>query len=154
MNISEIQAKLPHRYPFLLVDRVVEIVPGESIHAIKNVTVNEPHFQGHFPQAPIMPGVLLVEALAQAAGLLALAVHPEASGEVFYLTGLDGFRFRRPVVPGDVVHLKVRKLAAKRGVWKFEAVCEVDGVRVVEGEVTAAMSRRATPAPEPLDVPG
>jgi 3-hydroxyacyl-[acyl-carrier-protein] dehydratase len=142
MNVVEIQAKLPHRYPFLLVDRVVEIVPGESIHAIKNVTANEPHFQGHFPQSPIMPGVLLVEAVAQAAGLLALAAPPAASGEVFYLTGLDGFRFRKVVVPGDVVHIHVTKTAAKRGVWKFATRCEVDGRLVVEGELTAAMSNR------------
>lgn len=141
MKTAEIQALLPHRYPFLLVDRVVELEPGVRIHALKNVTVNEPQFQGHFPQAPIFPGVYVVEALAQAAGLLALAAHPEAAGGLFYLTGLDGFRFRRPVVPGDALQLHVRKSAEKRGVWKFEAWAEVDGKRVVEGELTAAMGR-------------
>lgn len=143
MNITEIQALLPHRYPFLLVDRVVALDPGVSIHAVKNVTFNEPQFQGHFPRSPIMPGVMLVEAAAQAAGLLALAAHPEAGGEVFFLTGLDGFRFRKPVVPGDVVHIHVEKSAAKRGVWKFAVRCEVDGKRVVEGELTAAMANRS-----------
>ncbi len=142
MTLAEIQALLPHRYPFLMVDKVVEIDPGVSIHAIKNVTFNEPQFQGHFPKSPIMPGVLLVEAAAQAAGLLALAAHPEAGGDVFFLTGLDGFRFRRPVVPGDVVHIHVSKTASKRGVWKFSARCEVEGKLVVEGEITAAMAAR------------
>jgi len=141
MKIDEIHALLPHRYPFLLVDRVLELDPGLRIHALKNVTANEPQFQGHFPQTPIFPGVYLVEALAQAAGLLALAAHPEAAGNVFYLTGLDGFRFRRPVVPGDAVHLYVEKSAERRGVWKFAAWAEVDGKRVVEGELTAAMGR-------------
>ena len=140
MNIPEIHAMLPHRYPFLLVDRVVEITPGERIHAIKNVTANEPHFQGHFPTFPIMPGVLLVEALAQAAGILFIAAKPETGGQTFYLAGLDGFRFRRPVIPGDVVHLHVERTANKRSLWKFAARAEVDGKLVVEGEILATMA--------------
>lgn len=140
MNIQDVLALLPHRFPFLLVDRVLTVEPGERIHAVKNVTVNEPQFQGHFPRAPIMPGVLLVEAMAQAAGILALAANPGVAADMFFLTGLDGFRFRKPVIPGDVVHIHVEKLAARRGVWKFHAWCEVEGRRVVEGEITAAMA--------------
>lgn len=140
MNVQEIMALLPHRYPFLLLDRIEECVPGERVVALKNVSANEPQFQGHFPQQMVFPGVLLVEAVAQACGVLALAANPDRAGGVFYLTGLDGFRFRRPVVPGDQVRIRVEKTAEKRGIWKFAAVAEVDGRRVAEGEVTAAMA--------------
>lgn len=140
MNVQEIMELLPHRYPFLLLDRIEECVPGERLVALKNVTVNEPQFQGHFPQRLVFPGVLLVEAIAQACGVLALSEQRERAGGVFYLAGLDGFRFRRPVIPGDQVRIRVEKLAVRRGVWKFSAVAEVDGHRVAEGEVTATMA--------------
>lgn len=140
MNVQEIMALLPHRYPFLLLDRVVECVPGEHIVALKNVTANEPQFQGHFPQQMVFPGVLIVEAMAQAAGVLALTAHREKAGGVFYLTGVDGFRFRRPVVPGDQLVIRVQRTAMKRLVWKFAATATVDGKVVAEGEVTAAMA--------------
>ena len=140
MNLPEIMAMLPHRYPFLLVDRVIEIVPGERILALKNVTANEPQFQGHFPSLAIMPGVLLVEAIAQCAGILAISAHPEMKGHLFYLTGLDGFRFRKPVIPGDSVRIHVERIAVRRSLWQFEARAEVDGKRVVDGKVLGTMA--------------
>ena len=129
MDIRAVLAQLPHRYPFLLVDRVVECVPGERIEAIKNVTVNEPFFPGHFPGNPVMPGVIILEALAQAAGILAFktaGVVPDESSR-FYFVGIDNARFRKPVVPGDRLVLKATLERAIRGIWKFETVAEVDG---------------------------
>ena len=120
---------LPHRYPFLLVDRVIECVPGKRIEAVKNVTVNEPFFPGHFPGNPVMPGVIILEALAQAAGILAFktaGVVPDENSR-FYFVGIDKARFRRPVVPGDRLILKATFERAMRGIWKFETVAEVDG---------------------------
>lgn len=142
MNITEIMGILPHRYPFLMLDRVIECDPGLRVVAQKNVSVNEPQFQGHFPGAPIFPGVLLVEAIAQACGIVAASANPEIGGKVIYLAGLDGFRFRKPVVPGDVIRITVEKLAEKRGIWKFSALAEVDGKRVAEGEVMATVADR------------
>ena len=135
MDIQAILAQLPHRYPFLLVDRVIECVPGKRIHAIKNVTVNEPFFPGHFPGRPTMPGVMILEALAQAAGILAFktaGVVPDENSR-FYFVGIDGARFRRPVVPGDQLSLKATFDRAMRGIWKFTTVAEVEG-----GEVCSA----------------
>ena len=129
MDIQAILAQLPHRYPFLLVDRVIECVPGKRIHAIKNVTVNEPYFPGHFPGRPTMPGVMILEALAQAAGILAFktaGVVPDDKSR-FYFVGIDGARFRRPVVPGDQLALKATFDRAMRGIWKFTTVAEVEG---------------------------
>ena len=129
MDIQAILAQLPHRYPFLLVDRVIECVPGKRIHAIKNVTVNEPYFPGHFPGRPTMPGVMILEALAQAAGILAFktaGVVPDDKSR-FYFVGIDGARFRRPVVPGDQLALKATFDRAMRGIWKFTTVAEVGG---------------------------
>ena len=140
MDIQEVMAQLPHRYPFLLVDRVIECVPGKRIHAIKNVTVNEPYFPGHFPHRPVMPGVMILEALAQAAGILAFktaGVVPDENSR-FYFVGIDGARFRRPVVPGDQLALKATLERTMRGIWKFSTVAEVAGSEVVSATMMVA----------------
>ncbi len=140
MDIQAVLAQLPHRYPFLLVDRVVECVPGKRIHAYKNVTVNEPFFPGHFPGRPTMPGVMILEALAQAAGILAFktaGVVPDDKSR-FYFVGIDGARFRRPVVPGDQLVLKATFDRAMRGIWKFSTVAEVDGQEVASATMMVA----------------
>ena len=140
MDIQAILAQLPHRYPFLLVDRVIECVPGKRIHAIKNVTVNEPFFPGHFPGRPTMPGVMILEALAQAAGILAFktaGVVPDDKSR-FYFVGIDGARFRKPVVPGDQLALKATFDRAMRGIWKFTTVAEVAGDEVASATMMVA----------------
>lgn len=121
MDIKEIQEYLPHRYPFLLVDRVVELNLGESITAIKNVSINEPFFQGHFPQVSVMPGVLIVEAMAQAAAILGFKTLDKtpADGSIYLFVGADNVRFKRQVVPGDQLVLKVEYVSDRRGIWKF-----------------------------------
>ena len=136
-DIQQIQKLLPHRYPFLLVDRVVEFVKGERILAFKNVSFNEPYFTGHFPQKPIMPGVLILEALAQAAGILAfgtLDVQAE-DDSVYYLVGVDGARFKRPVEPGDQLMLDVRLSRHMRNIYKFQAVARVGEEMAAEAEL-------------------
>jgi 3-hydroxyacyl-[acyl-carrier-protein] dehydratase len=137
MYIEEIKSLLPHRYPFLLVDRVLEIIPGESLTAIKNISVNEPQFPGHFPQQPIMPGVLMVEAMAQAAGILAFKTDNIVPGEdsTYYLAGVDKTRFKRPVVPGDQLRMEIRLLKSKRGVWVFEGKAYVQDQLAVSTEL-------------------
>ncbi|MCW8963494.1 MAG: 3-hydroxyacyl-ACP dehydratase FabZ [Gammaproteobacteria bacterium] len=137
MYIEEIKSLLPHRYPFLLVDRVLEIIPGESLTAIKNITVNEPQFPGHFPQQPIMPGVLMVEAMAQAAGILAFKTDNIVPGEdsTYYLAGVDKTRFKRPVVPGDQLRMEIKLLKSKRGIWVFEGKAYVDDQLAVTTEL-------------------
>lgn len=140
MDVNEIRKYLPHRYPFLLVDRVIELVPGESIVAIKNVTVNEPFFNGHFPDQPVMPGVLLVEAMAQAAGVLGFKTMnktPE-DGSIYYFVGADDLRFKRPVVPGDQVKLEASVLSERRGIWKFAVKASVDGQLVCSATILCA----------------
>jgi len=140
MNIKEILDHLPHRYPFLLVDRVLAIEPGKSIHAYKNISINEEFFVGHFPHHPVMPGVLIMEALAQAAGILSfktMGSKPDADS-VFYFVGIDNARFKRPVVPGDQLHLHVNIARQKRGIWKYEAVARVDGETAAEAELMCA----------------
>ena len=140
MEIHDILKHLPHRYPFLLVDRVLSVEAGKSIHAYKNVSINEPFFQGHFPHYKVMPGVLIIEALAQAAGILAfrtLGEMPEAHS-VFYFVGIDGARFKKPVTAGDQLHLHVEVLRQLRGVWKFKAVARVDGELAAEAELMCA----------------
>ena len=140
MEIHDILKHLPHRYPFLLVDRVLSVEAGKSIHAYKNVSINEPFFQGHFPYYKVMPGVLIMEALAQAAGILAfrtLGEMPEAHS-VFYFVGIDGARFKKPVTAGDQLHLHVEVLRQLRGVWKFKAVARVDGALAAEAELMCA----------------
>jgi len=140
MDIQAVLAQLPHRYPFLLVDRVIECIPGERIHAIKNVTVNEPFFDGHFPGRPVMPGVMILEALAQVAGILAFktaGVVPDDKS-LFYFVGIDDARFRRPVVPGDQLVLKATLERAIRGIWKFGTVAEVDGKEAASAKMMVA----------------
>jgi len=143
LDIHEIQEFLPHRYPFLMVDRVVECEPGKRLLAIKNVTYNEPFFQGHFPHQAIMPGVLIMEALAQATGLLASkSVSDELGrGVTYYLVGLDKARFKRPVVPGDQLQLEVIYLKDKRNIWSFSCRAEVDGEFVASANIMCAASR-------------
>jgi 3-hydroxyacyl-[acyl-carrier-protein] dehydratase len=143
MDIQQILKQLPHRYPFLLVDRVLEIDKGKTIKALKNVTINEPFFQGHFPNRPVMPGVLMIEALAQAAALLsfdALDTSP-SDDTVYYFAGIDGVRFKQPVGPGDQLILLVELLRMKAGIFKFKARAEVDGNLAVEAELTCALRK-------------
>jgi 3-hydroxyacyl-[acyl-carrier-protein] dehydratase len=145
MDINAVLQQLPHRYPFLLVDRVIACVPGESIEAVKNVTFNEPYFPGHFPHRPVMPGVMILEAMAQAAGILAFktaGVVPDESTR-FYFVGIDQARFRKPVEPGDRLVLKARLERAIRGIWKFSTVAEVDGQLVASATMMVAPEVRA-----------
>lgn len=140
MDIHEILEHLPHRYPFLLVDRVLEVEPGKSIHAYKNITMNEPYFVGHFPHHPVMPGVLIMEALAQAAGILSfktMDTKPDANS-VFYFVGIDECRFKKPVMPGDQLHLHVQIARQMRGIWKYIAEARVDGQVVAEAKLMCA----------------
>lgn len=140
MDIHEILEHLPHRYPFLLVDRVLEVVPGKSIHAYKNITMNEPYFVGHFPHHPVMPGVLIMEALAQAAGILSFKTmdsKPDADS-VFYFVGIDECRFKKPVSPGDQLHLHIEIARQMRGIWKYKAEARVDGQVVAEATLMCA----------------
>jgi 3-hydroxyacyl-[acyl-carrier-protein] dehydratase len=139
LDILQIQDFLPHRYPFLLVDKVVECEPGVRLLGVKNVTYNEPFFQGHFPQKPIMPGVLILEALAQATGLLASeTAGDELVGMIYYLVGIDKVKFKRPVVPGDQLMLEVRFVKSKRNIWAFDCRAEVDGEFVASAEIRCA----------------
>jgi len=145
MDINAVLKQLPHRYPFLLVDRVTECVPGERIVAIKNVTVNEPFFPGHFPYRPVMPGVMILEALAQAAGILAFktaGVVPDEETR-FYFVGIDEARFRKPVEPGDQLVLKATLERAIRGIWKFSTAAEVDGEVVASAKMMVAPEVRS-----------
>jgi len=144
LDVEAIQRLIPHRPPFLLVDRVVTLEPGRRILAWKSVTINEPFFQGHFPGAPVMPGVLILEALAQAAAVLAVRSIPEeeARSKLTYLMAIDGARFRKPVVPGDRLELAVEILKRKGPVWKQQAVASVDGKRVAECELMAMLADR------------
>jgi len=145
MDIHKILKQLPHRYPFLLVDRVLALDKGRTIQALKNVTINEPFFEGHFPHRPVMPGVLMLEALAQAAALLAFDALDSAPNDqmVYYFAGIDGARFKRPVEPGDQLLLNVELLRMKAGIFKFKANACVGNETVVEAELTCAM--RAIP---------
>ncbi len=141
MEIHEILRYLPHRYPFLLIDRVLACTPGKSLAALKNVTINEPFFQGHFPHHPVMPGVLIMEALAQATGILAFCTNDTRPDEnsLYYFVGIDKARFRHPVHPGDQLRLEVELLRATRGVWKFSALAKVDGRLVSNAELMCAV---------------
>lgn len=145
LDILQIQNLLPHRYPFLLVDRVIKLVAGESITAIKNVTTNEPFFQGHFPGHPIMPGVLIIEAMAQAGGLLyyrsSEGIEP---GQLFYLVAVDEARFRRPVYPGDQLQMDVRVARKRRSMWRFDCSASVDGKQAVSAVIMCAPGEKST----------
>ncbi|MFO7494634.1 MAG: 3-hydroxyacyl-ACP dehydratase FabZ [Desulfobacterales bacterium] len=142
--IQKIMAYLPHRYPFLLVDRVLEIVPREFIVALKNVTINEPFFQGHFPGNPIMPGVLIVEALAQAGGILAYeSLPPERRGQEVYFMGFNNVKFRKPVVPGDQLIFRVNFLRQRGNAFKMAGRAEVAETLVAEAECLASFGEKA-----------
>ncbi len=142
LKLEEIQRILPHRYPFLLVDRIIALEPGKRIVGLKNVSINEPFFQGHFPGRPIMPGVLIVESLAQVGGILALLATPENMGNPsVYLMGLDKVRFRQPVVPGDQLRLEVETLRSGKKFWKMHGKAFVDDTLVMEGEMMAAVGK-------------
>ena len=135
MDIQKIQSLLPHRYPFLLIDRVIESEPGKRLVAIKNVTINAPFFQGHFPTKPVMPGVLLIEAMAQATGLLAMESADVPKEAIYYLVGVDKARFKQPVVPGDQLVFEVEVLKHRRDIWVFAAEAKVDGNMVASAEI-------------------
>ena len=142
LEVREIMDRIPHRYPFLLVDRVIELVPGQRIVAIKNVTMNEPFFQGHFPGAPVMPGVLIIEALAQAGAVLLLSDIPDRASKLVYFTGIDEARFRRPVVPGDQVRLTMDVVKLRSRTCKMRGKAEVDGELAAEAEIMSALVDR------------
>jgi 3-hydroxyacyl-[acyl-carrier-protein] dehydratase len=145
VDIHEILKYLPHRYPFLLVDRVLSCEPGKGITALKNVTINEPFFNGHFPNYPVMPGVLVIEALAQAAGILTLksvSAKPDQDS-IFYFVGIDAARFKRPVQPGDQLILKATILRERIGIWKYSAKAEVDGRVAAEAELMCTMRSKS-----------
>jgi len=138
LDVEHIKRLIPHRYPFLLLDRLTEIVVGESAVGIKNVTANEPFFLGHFPAQPIMPGVLIIESLAQTAGaLVAYSLGDEDQGKLVYFMSVEGARFRKPVVPGDTIKLHVEKKQKRGNVWKFGGIAKVDGIVVAESTFTA-----------------
>ena len=142
LDVKQIQKLLPHRYPFLLVDRVVELEPNKRVVGVKCVTANEPFFAGHFPGHPVMPGVLILEALAQASALMSLTTMPEEqrAGKVIYFMAIDGARFRKPVVPGDVLELHCEMLKNKGSIIKVKGEAKVDGQVVAEGEFMAMMA--------------
>jgi len=144
IEIHEILGYLPHRYPFLLVDRVLELEEGKRVLAVKNVTMNEPFFQGHFPNNPVMPGVLIIEAMAQAAAVLSfktMDTKPDADS-VVYFAGIDAVRFKRPVVPGDQLMMEVHIVRNMRNIWKYQGVAKVDGEVAAEAELMCALKSR------------
>ncbi|WP_447980690.1 3-hydroxyacyl-ACP dehydratase FabZ [Candidatus Nitrospira bockiana] len=140
MDINDIRATLPHRYPFLLVDRIQELEVGRRIIGLKNVTINEPFFQGHFPGRPIMPGVLIIEAMAQVGGVLAFKSAPPKGNPVVYLTGVDKAKFRKPVVPGDQLRFEIEVLKQRPPFWKMQAKAYVEDHLVCEAEMTAMVT--------------
>ena len=143
MDILEIMSILPHRYPFLLIDRVIEMEPRKRVVAIKNVTINEPHFVGHFPDYPIMPGVLTIEAMAQAGGTLLLTEIPDRGDKLMVFTGIEEAKFRRPVLPGDQLRIEVTVLHWRSRAVKMHGVCTVDGKVVADAKITCQLVPRA-----------
>lgn len=145
IDVEEIRQYLPHRYPFLLVDRVISFDPGKEITAVKCVTVNEPFFQGHFPSHPVMPGVLILEAMAQAAAILSFKTHEQKVDDdsIYYLVGIDGARFKRPVVPGDRLILKAQLERFVKGIWKYACRAEVDDQLCAEATILAMRRGRS-----------
>jgi 3-hydroxyacyl-[acyl-carrier-protein] dehydratase len=140
LDILRIQEMIPHRYPFLMIDRVVDIIPNESAVGIKNVTINEPHFAGHFPQRPVMPGVLIIEAMAQTAAVLVVqTLGRQAEGKLVYFMSVDDARFRKPVVPGDTLYVHVSKQRNRGSVWKFVGEAKVGGKLVAEATYSAML---------------
>jgi 3-hydroxyacyl-[acyl-carrier-protein] dehydratase len=143
LDINEIMKILPHRFPFLMVDRIVEMDPGKKIVGIKNVTINEPFFPGHFPGQPVMPGVLIIEAMAQVAGILGILTYDENDRDkITFFTGIDNAKFRRPVVPGDQLRLELEAITCKRGIWFFKGKAYVDGKLVTEADLKATFADR------------
>jgi 3-hydroxyacyl-[acyl-carrier-protein] dehydratase len=143
VDIARIMQAIPHRYPFLLIDRVVNLVTNESAVGIKNVSVNENFFQGHFPGHPVMPGVLIIESMAQTAAVLVVeTLGTDAQGRVVYFMSIESAKFRRPVVPGDQLHIHIQKERSRGNVWKFRAVARVDGVSVAEATYAAMIMDR------------
>ena len=140
LDIMRLLELLPHRYPFLMVDRIVDILDDESCIGIKNVTINEPHFAGHFPERPIMPGVLLIEGMAQTAGAVCILRFASGQPKLVYFMTIDKCKFRKPVVPGDVVHYHVRKIRNRKTIWKYAAEARVDGALVAEAEISAMIA--------------
>jgi len=140
LDVNEIMKLLPHRYPFLLVDRVVEIEPGKKIVGLKNVTMNEPFFPGHFPGHPVMPGVLIVEAMAQTAAILVYRSSEENKDKITYFVGIDNTKFRKPVVPGDQLRLELEVIGCRRGIYTFSGKAYVDGKLVTESELRATFA--------------
>lgn len=138
IDVTEIMKMIPHRYPFLLVDRILELVPAESAIGLKNITMNEPQFMGHFPEVPVMPGVLIVEAMAQTAAIVVVkAMESETAGKLVYFMSIEDARFRKPVGPGDAMHIHVQKVQARKNVWKFKGEAKVDGNLCAEATFTA-----------------
>jgi 3-hydroxyacyl-[acyl-carrier-protein] dehydratase len=138
ISIERIMEMIPHRYPFLMIDRIIDLELGEFAIGLKNVTINEPFFTGHFPGKPVMPGVLIIEAMAQTAAVLVVnTLGKEAEGKLVYFMSIDEAKFRRPVVPGDCLHVRVDKQQSRRNVWKFACVATVEGVKVAEAVICA-----------------
>ena len=143
LDIRKILDTLPHRYPFILVDKVISLVPNEKITAIKNVTINEEFFVGHFPNYPVMPGVLIIEALAQTAGILSFKSMNETADDntLYFFVGIDNCRFKKPVLPGDVLNLNVSIEKVKGGVWKYNAIATVEGNTCAQAELMCALRK-------------
>lgn len=139
-DITKVMELLPHRYPYLMIDKIIEMNGDKSGIGIKNVTINEPFFTGHFPGKPIMPGVLLIEGMAQTAGALVINNLPVSTGKLVYFMSVDKARFRKPVLPGDTVHFHVSKIRSRANVWKFKSQARVDGILVAEAEITAMIT--------------
>jgi beta-hydroxyacyl-ACP dehydratase FabZ len=144
LDITQIQAILPHRYPFLLVDRIIEIEEGKRVVGVKNVTLNEPFFQGHFPGAPVMPGVLIIEAMAQTAGVLMLGNIPDRETKLVFFTGIEGAKFRKPVVPGDQLRMELTVLRSRPRYIKLRGEAFVDGALVAEAQISSSLVDRST----------
>lgn len=140
LDIIGLMKLLPHRYPFLLIDKIIDIDADNSATGIKNVTINEPHFQGHFPEQPVMPGVLIVEAMAQTAGAICIKSQNTDKPSLVYFMTIDNAKFRRPVVPGDRLHIHVKKLKKRGNIWRFACEAMVDGAKAAEAEISAMMS--------------
>ncbi|MCH7485982.1 MAG: 3-hydroxyacyl-ACP dehydratase FabZ [Proteobacteria bacterium] len=142
LDVNRIKELIPHRYPFLMIDKLVDVVPDVRATGIKNVTFNEPYFQGHFPNRPIMPGVLIIEAMAQTAGVLVMeTIGAEAEGRLVYFLSIDSARFRKPVTPGDRLHVRVEKIRNRGDVWKFKGEAKVEETLMAEAVFSAMITR-------------
>ncbi|MEZ5691851.1 MAG: 3-hydroxyacyl-ACP dehydratase FabZ [Rickettsiales bacterium] len=138
ISIERIMEMIPHRYPFLMIDKIIDLELGEFAIGLKNVTINEPFFTGHFPNKPVMPGVLIIEAMAQTAAVLVVnTLGKEAEGKIVYFMSIDEVKFRKPVVPGDSLHIRVDKQQSRRNVWKFSCIATVDGTKTTEAVICA-----------------